>query len=302
MTNDVLYTLESTVNVNGVTLAWDAFGDPACPAVLFICGLGVQLVGWESEFCEEIAQYGFYVIRFDNRDVGKSTTFDGAGRPSPIDYARGYLGSKPVKSPYTINDMAQDALGLLTALYIERAHVIGMSMGGMIAQQMAINEPDRLITLTSIMSHTGERDLPNAHWSLALPRLMRPFPITKTGKLEHLVAALLAMNGSIHGEAADTLRMQITRGRARAHNPAGKQRQLWAIAGSRGRRLPLKQVNVPALVIHGDEDKLIPVACGVDTAQALPNARLVIIKGLGHCFPRSVWGRVIDEFLKTTKV
>ncbi len=296
------YTAEQKAAANGIEIAWDAFGNPDHPALLLIAGLGVQLTDWDALFCRDLAAHGLYVIRFDNRDIGRSTGYDDHGRPNVSTYVNGYLSKTPIEAPYTLHDMAADTVGLLDAIGIEQAHIVGVSMGGMIAQLVAIEHPERVSTLTLIMTSSGEYDLPGPHWKLALPRIRRPFPQGDDATVKHIVGVLVAMNGSVHATREAQLTKQLRDGMARNLHPDGKERQLWAISGTAGRRDALGYLTMPTLVIHGDEDPLIPLACGIDLASAIPEAKLVIIEGLGHCLPPSISAQMMREITQLAGV
>ncbi|HEX7437482.1 MAG TPA: alpha/beta hydrolase, partial [Caldimonas sp.] len=278
---------------NGIELCYDTFGDANSPALLLIMGLASQMIAWPDEFCALLAARGYRVIRFDNRDIGLSTSFDSAGVPNIGAAMAAALQGKPVDAPYRLSDMGADAFGLLDALGIESAHVVGASMGGAIAQTMAIERPGRLRTLTSIMATTGAPGLPPPTPE-AMAVLLKP-PATT---LEDYVTSyaqtwkVLRAGSFPEDEALDHERAE--RLHARGLNPPGVARQLAAILASGSRKTALGAVRVPTLVIHGDADPLVPLACGVDTAQSVAGARLVVVEGMGHALPISHWGRIID--------
>ena len=257
---------------NGIELEYETFGDPSATPLLLIAGLGAQLLSWDEDFCRLLASRGFYVIRFDNRDVGLSTWMDGE---------------------YALDDMAADAAGLLDALRIPAAHVVGASMGGFIAQLVALNHPDRVRTLTSIMSGpNGDDHVAPTDEARAL--LLRPPGATR----DELIATGLRSKKTLLGpddpfdEGYETTR--IAAAVDRAYNPAGFMRQLQAIGAAEGRLDRLAKLRVPALVIHGDADILVPVENGRNVAAAIPGARLIEIRGMGHDLPKRVWPQVAD--------
>jgi pimeloyl-ACP methyl ester carboxylesterase len=277
---------------NGIELCYDTFGDPAAAPLLLIMGLGSQMIAWDDEFCARLAARGFWVIRFDNRDIGLSTKFHQAGVPNVAAAMMAQMMGKPTGAPYTLRDMADDAVGLLDALGIDTAHVIGVSMGGAIAQEMAIHYPHRLRTLTTIMSTSGEPGLPSPKPE-ALAILTAPAPPDKAAYVENYQRTWRVLRGPGFplDEARDRERAEATY--ARGLNPAGLARQLAAIIASGSRGKALMSVTVPTLVIHGDADPLVPVTCGIDVADKIPGAKRVIIEGMGHALPIGMWDRII---------
>jgi pimeloyl-ACP methyl ester carboxylesterase len=278
---------------NGIDLCYDTFGDPAAPPLLLIMGLNSQMIAWDDEFCSELARRGYRVIRYDNRDIGLSTRFDAAGVPDVSAAFMAVMQGKTVEAPYRLTDMAADAVGLLDALGIARAHVVGASMGGAIAQTLAIEHPSRLLTLTSIMATTGAPGLPPPTPE-ALAVLFKPPPADQASYFESYAQTWKVLRaGSFPlDEARDLSRAGQTW--ARGLNPAGSARQLIAILASGSRKEALRGVRVPTLVLHGDADPLVPLGCGVDTAESVPGAKLVVIKGMGHALPISMWSQIID--------
>ena len=278
---------------NGIELCYDTFGDPASPPLLLIMGLAAQMIAWDDDFCAQLAARGYHVIRFDNRDIGLSTRFTEAGVPDVSAAFMTAMQGKPVKAPYVLRDMAADAVGLLDSLGIARAHVVGASMGGAIAQTMAIHHAPRLRTLTSIMSTTGAPGLPPPKPE-ALAMLFKPTPTEQAAYFESYQQTWKVLRaGSFPlDEARDLTR--AGQNFARGLNPAGVARQLMAILASGSRKEALAGVTVPTLVIHGDADPLVPVECGVDTSRSVPGAKLVILKDMGHALPISMWPQIID--------
>ena len=290
----VARTAPERARANGIELCWDSFGDAGAPPLLLIMGLAAQMIAWPDEFCTLLAERGFRVVRFDNRDIGLSTRFDSAGVPDIGAALTAALQGKPVDAPYRLSDMAADAFGLLDALGIGRAHVVGASMGGAIAQTMAIERPDRLLTLTSIMATTGEPGLPPPTPE-AMGVLLKPPVTTLDGYIRSYVETwkVLRAGSFPDDEALDRERAEAVF--ARGLHPAGVARQLAAILASGSRKAALRSVRVPTLVLHGDADPLVPLACGVDTAESIPGARLVVIPGMGHALPISFWKRIVEE-------
>jgi pimeloyl-ACP methyl ester carboxylesterase len=278
-----------TTTSNGITLTYETQGDPNRPSILLIMGLGMQLTSWPDILCQALADQGFHVIRFDNRDSGLSTKMAHLGRPNLIlSYIRTIL-HLPVTAGYTLYDMANDAIAVLDALQIEQAHVVGASMGGMIAQIVAGNYPQRVLSLTSIMSTSGRRGLPGPTSAARRAILSRPSnPNDLESVVRHLTAALHVIGSPRYPTPEAVVRERIMRSVKRNVNPAGVIRQLMAIAASGDRVELLKKLQVPTLVIHGTSDPLVPVACGRDTARLVPAAQLREIEGMGHDFPPSL--------------
>src|SRR5580765_3277312 len=281
---------------NGIELAYDTFGDAAAQPLLLIMGLGTQMIAWDEVFCERLAARGYRVIRFDNRDIGLSTKFNDAGVPDigkMLGLAMAGQDTSAVKVPYTLADMAQDAVGLLDALGIANAHVVGASMGGAIAQEIALRHPKRVRTLVSIMATSGAPGLPPPKPD-ALALLMAPAPTDRAGYLERYLRMMKILRA---GEFPDEEALDPARG-ARAYdrglNPAGYARQLAAIIASGSRQQRLAGLRTPTLVIHGDADPLVPIECGVDVARSVPDARMLTIEGMGHALPASAWPPIID--------
>lgn len=289
----VQHTEEKFVEANGIQLCYDTFGDENNLPLLLIMGLGSQMISWPDEFCAQLAQQGFWVIRFDNRDIGRSTRLDEAGVPDVLEVMMSVgMGAAP-SVPYLLKDMAKDTVRLLDALEIDKAHVVGASMGGMILQELLIHYPERVLTATSIMSTTGDPSLPQPKPE-AMAILTTPAPTERDKYLDHAVAIWRVLNGNVFPVKEDEVRANAARGYDRGLSPAGTARQMAAIFASGSRREGLKQVQVPVLVIHGDIDPLVPVAGGEDTAVHIPNAKLMIIEGMGHSLPLDVWPRIIE--------
>ena len=260
-------------NANGIEIEYETFGDPSAAPLLLIAGLGAQMISWDENFCGLLASRGFRVIRFDNRDVGRSTW---------------------VEAAYTLDDMAADAAALLESLDIPAAHVVGASMGGFIAQLVALDHPDRVLTLTSIMSGpSGEEHVQPTERGRAV--LFVPAPKTREQRVEVGVWAKKELLGPADPYDDAYERARIERAVDRAYHPAGFVRQLQAIAAAPGRLERLGSLRAPALVIHGDADILVPVENGRHVAAAIPGARLVEIEGMGHDVPKRVWAQVADE-------
>ncbi len=280
---------EQFAQVGDVELCYDTFGREGDPAVLLIMGLGTQMLGWHPELCEQIAARGRFVIRYDNRDCGRSTWFDGAPVPS---FTQMTMRRIP-NAPYNLADMADDAAGLLAELGIASADVAGASMGGMIAQTLTVRRPELVTSLTSIMSNTGSRWTGQPH-PRVLPILLRPAPREKQRYLDYALAlfTLIGSPGFDHDE--DELRAMLELAYERGMTPAGTGRQLGAIIASGNRTAQLRGISCPTTVIHGKADKLINVSGGRATAAAIPGSKLVLIDGMGHDLPREVWPQLLD--------
>lgn len=274
------------IQANGIRIEYDTFGDPGADPVLLIMGLGTQMTAWTPDFCSALAAQGHYVIRFDNRDVGLSTKFDGVRAPGRLSLVLNQVLNLPIRAPYTLYSMADDAIGLLDALDITSAHVVGASMGGMIAQLLAHKQPQRVSSLTSIMSTSGDPELPRArsdvaqHIFFARPRTRDPEVL-----LQHLVKSMQLIGSPAYPRSEAEWREIIGAALERSFYPQGFARQTAAIIadGSRVRRL--REIGVPTLVIHGREDPLIPVEHGIDTAHHIPGATLEVIDGMAHDLP-----------------
>jgi pimeloyl-ACP methyl ester carboxylesterase len=247
------------------------------------------MLGWHDDFCAELAERGFHVIRFDNRDIGRSSRLSHLPPPTLLQIV---LRDRRAAG-YTIEDMADDAVGLLDHLSVERAHVVGASMGGMIAQAVAIRHPDRVLSLVSIMSNTG------ATWSgqpalRMLPIFLRRAPRDRDGFAAHAVALFESIGSPGYPPDPDETRERALRSFDRGVDPAGSARQLAAILAARDRASDLRRVDVPTLVIHGKADRLVTPSGGKRTAEAVPGARLMLIDGMGHDLPRELWPRMLD--------
>ncbi len=277
---------------NGLQLAWDRFGD-AGPPVFLIMGIGAQRVFWPTPLCEALAARGLQVIRFDNRDVGESTRLDHLGLPrvGPLT-AKALLGVR-ITAPYTLDDLADDTLALATALGAPQAHYVGASMGGMVAQHLALRHPHAVRSLTSIMSTTGDRRFLSRD-PRALAALLAPRPTTREAAIDGLVDMLRVLHGDALPFDAAGVRTLAAQAFDRGPSPAGFGRQWLAILASGNRTRRLAAVRAPTLVLHGDRDPLIPFAAGEATARAIPGARLVRLAGMGHTLPVEKHGEIVD--------
>ncbi len=268
---------------NGTQLEVECFGNPKHPAVLLIMGLGMQMIAWPEEFCRGLASAGYHVVRFDNRDIGLSSKWNGARRYSLATAALRYWLRLPVHAPYRLDAMAADSAGVLDALGIDAAHIVGASMGGMIAQIVAAQYPQRALSLSSIMSSTGSRSLPNP--SIRVLRLLMARPPAAAAfdqQLEHYVRLFQAIGSPGFPTPLEQLRERLAVGLRRSYHPAGTARQMLAIAASGDRSAQLRRISCPTLVIHGDADCLVPLAHGIDSARKIPNAQLRVVEGMGH--------------------
>ncbi len=284
---------------NGIELEYETFGEPAARPLVLIMGFASQMILWEEEFCARLAERGHYVVRFDNRDCGKSTVCDHLG-PANVGAAMSAAAAgKPIEAPYTVDAMADDTVGLLDALGIERAHLCGASMGGMIAQTVAYRHPARVRSLTSIMSSTGNPALPPARPE-AMAALMMPPPQTREQAVEQAVKVWRII-GSPEWHDDDGVRARTGRAFDRGFHPSGSARQLVAILAHGNRKPRLGAVTAPALVIHGKADPLVPFAGGIDTAESIPGAELLLIDGMGHDLPRQVWPALVDSIGRLTE-
>jgi pimeloyl-ACP methyl ester carboxylesterase len=296
MTAQTMSAAEKFVTANGLTLCCQSFGRPGDPALVLIMGMGAQMIGWDEDFCAAIAGRGFHVVRFDNRDAGRSTRFDFAGIPHvPTAMTLAWM-RLPVPAPYLMYDMALDVVGLLDALGIHGAHLVGASMGGAIAQTLAIHFPERVLSITSIMSTTGDPDLPPPQ-SWALAAVMQPAPREREAYVEHYVTTWKRMRVASSNEDERRDRLRARGNHDRGLHPAGAARQLVAILASGSRRKALRKLTVPSLVIHGDVDPLVPLAAGKDTARSIPDARLMVLEGMGHGLPFWLWAEIIDAIV-----
>jgi len=283
----------TNVAANGIQIEYDTFGDSTNPPLLLIMGLGAQMIVWDTEFCELLAARGFHVIRFDNRDVGLSTHFDDAPEPDVLAAMAGDASS----AAYTLSDMAGDAAGLLDALGIANAHIVGASMGGMIAQALAIEHPDKVRSLCSIMSTTGDPTVGQPDPE-ALAVLAGPPPQTVEEAADASVLAAKVIGGKRYPVDEERTRARAVEAWNRNHDEVGFARQLVGVVASSDRTAGLHDVRVPALVIHGVDDPLVTPSGGEATAKAIPGAKLLNVEGMGHDLPIPVWPQIIDAIVE----
>ena len=267
------------------------------PAVLLIMGLGMQLIAWPGALVQALVDAGYRVVRFDNRDAGLSQHLDHLGQPNVLwEALKHKLGFKP-RSSYSLKDMAADALAVLDALHLKTAHVVGVSMGGMIAQRVALAAPDRVLSLTSIMSSSGAAGLPQARPKVLRALLGRPGGKGERAVVEHLMKVFSAIGSPDFPVPQTELRELITAQVQRRYSPAGTLRQLIAVVNDADRANELAAIRCPTLVLHGKADPLVPYACGEDTARRIPGARLVGFKGMGHDLPSGVVTLLLGELI-----
>jgi pimeloyl-ACP methyl ester carboxylesterase len=284
-----VFSDERLARTNGIELAYQEAGDPEGEPLVLIMGLAAQMLAWQEDFCAMLADRGFRVVRFDNRDIGHSTILRAAGMPSRVDMFTG----RRATAPYLLADMARDTFGLMDALEIEAAHLTGASMGGMIGQTMAILQPERVRSLVSMMSTTGNRRVGSPTfraWGLLLSK----FPHGRGESVKRAVRTFRVIGSPAH---RDEREIEELAGAMydRGHDAAAIIRQMHAISASGDRTADLERLQVPTTVLHGAEDPLARPAAGRATAEAIPGARLRIFEGMGHDLPRQVWPRLIDR-------
>jgi pimeloyl-ACP methyl ester carboxylesterase len=284
---------EQFAHANGIELCYETFGAADAEPMLLIMGLGAQMVLWDDGFCEKLAQRGFRVIRFDNRDIGRSSKLFGSTRLTPLELLKLRFFRIPVAAPYKLRDMANDTVGLMDGLSIRSAHLVGSSMGGMIAQEIAISFPNRVRSLVSIMSATGNPRLPPPSREATM-MLMAPPPNTREEFLARFAQTMKFLRAGHFPQDEALDRSRAERIFARGLSPAGAGRQLRAILASGSRKHRLRAVKVPILVIHGTADPLVHPFGGKDTAASIPGAKLLMIQGMGHSLPMELWPQIID--------
>ena len=290
----------ANVQANGIQIEYDTFGRRSDRPLLLVMGLGAQMIHWREEFCEQLANAGHFVVRYDNRDVGLSTKFDSAGLPDIPAIMTQMAAGQPVSAPYTLNDMADDGIGLMDALDLPAAHICGASMGGMIVQAMAIRQPRRIKSVTSIMSSTGNRELPPAKPE-AMAALMSPAGTNRDEVAERSVAVSKVIGSPAYPADPDEARARAIEAYERAFYPIGVARHMAAVASHGDRKPALLQLEVPALIIHGKADPLVPVEGGLDTHEALRGSQLMLIDGMGHDLPKQVWSQIVSGIAALTK-
>lgn len=282
-----------TAKANGIEIAYETFGNPNARPLLAVMGLGAQMIAWDDDFMEKLAANDFHVIRFDNRDTGLSTKMENAPAPN----VQAAMAGDTSSASYTLYDMAADAVGLMDALAIRKAHIMGASMGGMIVQAMAIRHPERILSMTSIMSTTGARDVGQAKPE-AMAVLLAPPPKTREEAIEMRVSSSKVIGAT--GFPFDEARVRSLAGRSydRSNYPVGMARQLVGIVATGDRTEALKQVRIPTIVIHGEADPLVTLSGGQATAAAIPGAKLITIPGMGHDLPQGAWDTIVDAIVE----
>ena len=276
------------VTANGLQIEVDDTGGEGRPVILLIMGLGMQLVAWPNGFVRQLVDAGFRVVRHDNRDIGLSQGFDHAGTGNIVwETVRHRLGLK-VRSAYTLQDMTQDSIGVLDALGIVKAHVVGASMGGMIAQRLAASAPQRTASLVSIMSSSGARGLPGPRREVTAMLMRRPLGRSESELVAHSVKLLRLIQSPAYPQTDEELAERLTFSMRRSYRPAGLMRQMLAIGADDDRPQILPRIQSPTLVMHGEADALVPIACGKDSAQRIPGSKFIAIPGMGHDLPPQV--------------
>jgi pimeloyl-ACP methyl ester carboxylesterase len=289
------------VNANGISIEVEDTGADGSqagrPVVMLIMGLGMQLVAWPQALVDTLVQAGYRVVRHDNRDIGLSQHFDALGVPNMLWAMFKSRVGMALRPPYTLEDMAHDALGVLDALGIPSAHIVGASMGGMIAQRVAIAAPSRVRTLTSIMSSSGARGLPEAKAEVVRALMSRPAGRNREAILDHGVKVFRLIGSPAYPSTDAEIKQRMGLALDRSYHPVGVLRQMVAIGADTGRANALARINSPSLVLHGRADALVPFPCGEDTARRIPASRLVGIDGMGHDLPPGVLEQLIPHML-----
>ncbi len=283
-------------NVNGIEIEYATDGEPSNPPLLLVMGLGAQLTTWPDGFVEGLRRRGFFVVRFDNRDCGLSTKFEGLP-----DIAALFTGTDLSSAPYRVEDMADDAAALLAELGITKAHVVGVSMGGMITQALVINHPELVLTATSIMSTTGDRAV-GAPTGEAMTALLRPVASSREEAIEASLEGSRVIGSPAYPTEEHVLRERAAAAYDRSYCPDGTARQLAAILGSPDRTEGLHGARVPFLVVHGEADQLVTPGGGAATAAAVPGSELITIPGMGHDLPEPLWATITDAIVATTEL
>ena len=285
------------VQSNGISIEVEDSGETDRPAVLLVMGLGMQLIAWPAAFIDGLHDAGYRVIRFDNRDVGLSQAFPDRGVPNMMIETLRYRVGLRVRAPYTLADMAADARGVLDALRVKAAHVVGVSMGGMIAQRLALSAPHRIASLTSVMSSSGARWLPGPKPHVLRALLARPRDNSEDAIIDNTMQLLRTIGSPGFPMDEALVRERVRTATRRSFNPGGTLRQMTAVVADKRRADELASMQVPTLVVHGKDDALVPFACGEDTARRIPKAQLVGIHGMGHDLPPGVVDRLLQVLL-----
>ncbi|KKK42530.1 hypothetical protein LCGC14_1333040 [marine sediment metagenome] len=281
-------------NVNKIEIEYETFGDPSDKPLLLIMGLGDQLSSWDEGFIKSFTDRGFFVIIFDNRDVGLSTKCDEAGEPDLMGVMMAFQQGEPIKAPYLLDDMADDSVELLDVLGIKRAHICGVSVGGMIAQTIAYRHPSRVLSLTCIMSTTNNPELPQMTQETAVV-FMSPVPPERDAQIENQIKVAKYIYGSGFTLDEKRLRTAVAKSFDRSFYPQGISRQMIAIMVQGNLKEKISVIKVPTLVIHGREDLLYPVKCGIEIAETIQGFKLIIIEGMGHSLPPEIFSQISKE-------
>lgn len=285
------------VQANGIEIEVEDTGGDGRPVVMLVMGLGMQLIAWPDAMVQGLVDAGFRVVRHDNRDAGLSQGFDQAGNTNVLWQGLRFRLGLQVQSAYGVQDMANDALGVLDALGIRQAHVVGASMGGMIAQRMAATAPGRVTSLTSIMSSSGARGLPGPGADVLGLLMRRPAGRSEDALIAHSVGLIRLIAGPTYRQDDAAVADRLRHAMRRAYRPKGLMRQMAAVGADVGRDAVLSRIVCPTLVLHGDADPLVPIACGQDTARRIPGARFVTVPGMGHDLPPQVVDIVLSHLL-----
>jgi pimeloyl-ACP methyl ester carboxylesterase len=289
------------VAANGTALELDDQGPVGAPPVLLVMGLGMQLIAWPDTLVQRLLQQGFRVIRFDNRDAGLSQGFDELGKPNLAAVGLRHLMHLPVRVPYTLADMAADTLGLLDALQLPRVHLVGASMGGMIAQHLAARHPQRVASLGLIMTSSGNRSLPQPDWQTRGLLMSRPDGRDPQAVVAHLERVMRAIGSPAYPASPERLRQRLQASVARAWRPAGTARQLAAVVADGDRRALLPRIQAPSVVIHGEQDPLVPVQAGQELARLITGAESDFIAGMGHDLPEELLPRLAERLVANAR-
>lgn len=287
---------ERLAPANGIEIAYQEIGPADGEPMLLIMGLGTQMLAWDEELCAMLAAHGYRVVRFDNRDIGHSTMLDQAGMPRRADLMRGPRS----RAAYMLSDMAEDTFGLMDHLGFESAHLVGASMGGMIAQEMAIRRPERVLSLASMLSTTGSRRVGWPTWR-AFGVLMAKYPRSREAYERRAVKTFQVIGSPGYPSEPEHTARVAGEMYERSHNPAGILRQMHAITASGDRTGALRQLQVPTVVIHGAKDPLVRPSAGRATAAAIPGARLKLLEGMGHDLPRELWPIFVEEIVANAR-
>jgi pimeloyl-ACP methyl ester carboxylesterase len=289
------------VQANGIAIEVEDSGPPDRPAVVLIMGLGMQLVAWPAAFVDTLVEAGYRVVRFDNRDIGLSHKFDDLGVPNLMWETLKHRFGMAVRPPYTLKDMAADTLGVMDALRIPRAHIVGVSMGGMVAQRVALAAPARVDTLTSIMSSSGARYLPGPQAHVLQALLSRPEGHDEASIVSHYIQLFRVIGSPGYPPDEEELRQRVRAATRRSYHPQGTLRQLTAVAADSQRADELPRIKMPTLVMHGRDDPLVPVACGHDTARRISGSKFHVIPGMGHDLPPGVVPILLEQLVPHLK-